>query len=708
MSQIGVQNPARRRLEKFTLTRRFSRGAATLVLSALCAHPVAVPAQSPDASGPVHVDWNLSAAQIGDTCATAINKAKQRSQVLIGVKSRRTFQNIVVPIEDLTSDLSDTTIAQQFLFQVSTSKDVRDASLKCNNDESAFLTNLSASPQLYAAVAAARESGTAKNAYDRKLTQLWLDTFKRSGAGLPTARRMQFVQLSNELTNLQNEYQNNLGNDSTTISITPAQAASLPADFLAGLKKNGSDYVVPVDESTVALFQYNERDESARRAYYLAYNNRAAAKNTQLLEEAISVRDRLAHLLGYQTWAAYQLSDRMAKSPQRVTSFLQNLDTTLLPKAREDLARLTALKAQDTHDPNAVIHPWDVGYYDNQLRKTQYAVDQNEVRQYFPVQHTVDSVLNIYHTLLGVDFKQVTPSDAWNPDVIEYQVTDSKTGRFIGTTYFDLYPRPGKYDHFANFPLLPVRVTNGAYRAPVAAIVGNWPRPAPGHPALLSHGDVVTFFHEFGHNMAALLATAPYETLSNGFVEDFVEAPSQMLENFVWQPSILKQISSNWKTGDPLPDALIEKMVRARYVDNAYDTTRQIMLAEIDMTYHTSGPHVDTTAVWDKLSAELTPMPAPAGIEPQASFGHLMGGYDAGYYGYLWSKVYAQDLFTAFLQGGLENPQVGMRYRQEILQPARTYDPDVEVQHFLGRPMNPNAFYQEFGITQPNTTGSTQ
>jgi thimet oligopeptidase len=477
------------------------------------------------------------------------------------------------------------------------------------------------------------------------------------------------------------------------VSISAAQAASLPADFVAGLKKDGTNYIVPVNESTVSTFYQNERDEAARRAYYMAYNNRQAQVNTQLLESALAVRDRLAHLLGYQSWAAYQISDRMAKSPARVTSFLNSLDARLLPPARAEVQRLAQMKGSP-------LQRWDFTYYDNQLRKTQYAVDQNEVRQYFPVQHTIDAVLNIYHTLLGVDFKQVVPSDAWNPDVIEYTVSDSRTGRLIGTTYFDLFPRPGKYDHFANFPILPVRTNaDGSYRAPIAAIVGNWPRPAPGHPALLSHDDVVTFFHEFGHNMAALLATAPYESLSNGFLWDFVEAPSQMLENFVWQPSILKQISSNWKTGAPLPDDLINALVRSRYVDDAYDYTGQILYSEVDMTYHSSGPHVDTTAVWDKLEQQLTPLPAVEGIHPQASFGHLMGGYDAGYYGYLWSKVYAQDMFTAFLQGGLENPAVGMRYRQDILEPARTYDPDVEVEHFLGRPMSPNAFYQEFEAT---------
>jgi len=684
---------------------RFSTVLAGVLLGSLAVQPFAASAQSTPS-----VDWNLTAQQIQSTCTSAIDTAKARERTLIATHGPKAFSSVVLALENLTADLNDSTIAQTFLFSVGNAKDVRDASLKCNSDESAFFTDLSASPGLYAQVAAAKRSGTARALYDRKLTDMWLDTFKRSGASLAPANRAEFVKLSNQLTDLQNKYEANLAEDHTEITISQAQAASLPADFVAGLKKSGSVYTVPVNESTISSFMQNQRDEAARKAFSTAYSNRQADTNTNLLEQALAVRDRLAHLLGYQTWAAYQLSDRMARSPDKVLKFLDALDARLLPKARQDIGALTALKAKDTGDPNAVLAPWDFAYYDNMLRKTQYAVDQNRVRQYFPVQHTIDSVLAIYHTLLGVDFKQITPSNAWNPDVLEYSVSDSKTGRFIGLTYFDLFPRAGKFTHFANFPILPVRrQPNGQDRAPIAAIVGNWPKPAPGQPALLSHDDVVTFFHEFGHNMAALLATAPYETLSNGFVEDFVEAPSQMLENFVWQPSVLKQISSNWQTGQPLPDDLIAAMVRAKYLNYAYSTTQQIKLAEVDMTYHMSGPRVDTTAQWQKLSSRLTPMPMTPGTHPQASFGHLMGGYDAGYYGYLWSLVYAQDLFTAFQSGGLENPAVGARYRQDILQPARTYDPDAEVKHFLGRPMNPNAFYEQFDNTpQGKSTGGTQ
>ncbi|MEO6913866.1 MAG: M3 family metallopeptidase [Candidatus Baltobacteraceae bacterium] len=656
----------------------------------------------PAGAAPSQENWNLTPQQIAANCTAAIATADTSIKAMLLRRSARTFESVVLPLEDATADLNDKTVAEQFLFNVATDKRVRDASLDCNNKESDFFTVVTANPDLYTALESAKRSSTAANAYQKKLTDLWLKLLERSGAGLPVAKRAEFVKLSQNLTKLQNAFAENLGNDATAIGLTGAQTQGLPTDFVATLKKDAAGtLVVPVNESTATFVLSNAKDPAARKSYYMAYNNREAGPNTKLLEEALATRDRLAHLLGYRSWAEYQLSDKMAATPLRVFSFLNGLDRAILPKAHEDIATLTALKARETGDPNALLNPWDIGYYDTQLNKTKYAVDQNAIRQYFPVQHTIDAVLGIYHKLLGVTFAHLTPANAWNPDVIEYTVSDTKTGKLIGTTYFDLFPRPGKYDHFANFGILPVRKTSSGYRPPIAAIVGNWPKPAPGHPALLSHDDVVTFFHEFGHDMAALLATAPYETLSAGFRADFVEAPSQMLENFVWQPSILKEISSNVSTGAPLPDDLIAKMVAAKYVDYAYFTTRQILYADFDMDAHTMGPHVDTTALWATVADKVSPTGMVVGTHPQAAFGHIMGGYDAGYYGYLWSKVYAQDMFTAFQKGGLENPAVGARYRKDILQPARTLEPDIEVRHFLGRPMRPDAFYQEFGIASP-------
>jgi Zn-dependent oligopeptidase len=413
------------------------------------------------------------------------------------------------------------------------------------------------------------------------------------------------------------------------------------------------------------------------------------------LQQAIAIRDRLAHLFGYSTWAAYQLDDRMAQNPQRVNRFLNDIDAAILPKAKLQEAEFSRQKG-------GPIEPSDAFYYMNRLRQTRYAVDEVAIKQYFPVQHTVDAVLGVYAKLLGVTFVKMDQPSVWNAEVVGYTVHDQDSGALLGQFYLDLFPRTGKYSHFASFNVVPRRVLpDGTVRAPVNVIVGNWSRPAPSHPATLGHDEVVIFFHEFGHNMAAMLGTQPYETLNNGFRLDFVEAPSQMLENWVWDPAILKEISANVTTGAPLPDDVIRKMVAARYVDYTLEIPVQISYAAIDMAYHSSGPHVDTTAVFGALTKRYTGYRWPSDTYAAASFTHMMSGYDAGYYGYLWSQVYAQDMFTAFKAGGLESPVVGRRYRDDILAPARLREPDAEVAAFLGRPMSPTAFYRELGIGVP-------
>ncbi|MDB5073778.1 MAG: hypothetical protein JWM87_4889 [Candidatus Eremiobacteraeota bacterium] len=680
----------------------FSRSSAAVLGAALLATlPIASPAKP--AASVLAVDWSLTPTQIAASCKTSVATLKRRIDTLVAARSSRTFTTVVLPLENASADFNDDLAAQAFLYNVSPDKAVRAASLKCSTDAGNVLSELTARPDLYRALSAAQASGTAQGAAQQKLIALWLTSLKRSGAGLPDAQRREFVALQQKLTDYQNKFGANLGNDESSIAITAAQAQPLPADFVAASLKKTADggYTVPVNESTIGPFLQNETDPAARKAYYIAYNNRGGEANVKLLADALATRDRLAHLLGYQTWAAYVLADRMASTPQRVQSFLAQIDSAILPKARQERDEDVALAKADG---KTTFDQWDQTYYENQLRKTKYTVDQNEIKQYFPVQHVIDSVLAIYQELLGVKFTRANVP-VWQPQVQAYEVADAATGKPLGRFYLDLFPRPGKYNHFANFPLIPRRVLpDGSVRLAEGSVVGNWPQPAPGKAALLQHGDVEVFFHEFGHNMALMLANEPYETLTSGFRQDFIEAPSQMLENWAWDPAILKRVSSNVTTGQPLPDALIQKMIAARYVHYALQTTQQILYATVDMQYHTAKPPVDTTAVWAATVAQTTPNQYVPGTHPQSEFGHLMGGYDAGYYGYLWSKVYAQDMFSRFKAQGLTSPAAGMAYRNEILAPARLQEPDAEVRAFLGRPMNPNAFYQELGITPPAAT----
>jgi Zn-dependent oligopeptidase len=327
-------------------------------------------------------------------------------------------------------------------------------------------------------------------------------------------------------------------------------------------------------------------------------------------------------------------------------------------------------------------------------------LSETDVQQYFPVDHVLPEVMRLYSRILGVRFQPVTPAGAWAPEVTRYAVIDSASGRTLGRLYFDLYPRPNKFQHFANFPLVPnMTRADGARQLPWTAIIGNWPLPTPGHPALLTHFNVIVLFHEFGHAMAALLDQSPYPTTSN-FRLDFVEAPSQMLENWIWQPDILKRISRHVTTGRQLPDSLIRRMIALKHLNDGVYWGRQVFYAAYDMALHTGPAGADPTRTYFDLFPRVMPFAQPAGTLPEASFNHIMGGYEAGYYGYLWAKLYSQDMFTRFARAGVLDPAAGRAYRDDILAPAGTEEPDVLVRRFLGRPMSEAAFYRELGLSE--------
>jgi thimet oligopeptidase len=676
-----------------SVLRRFlgAAGAAVVLASAAQAATPTLPADT-------GLNFSLTPAQLTQTCDAALDAAKAAiEEILVTPAQSATFATLQA-IENAEADFNDATIVQSGAYDLAPDKAVRDASLACNQKVSDYEVALSSDPRIYAIAARVATLGDAKTPADQKLDEYYIEGGKRTGAGLNPDQRAQVTALFDHLMDLERDFESALNEDNTSVPISVAEAKSLASSFVTTLAKSSNGYIVPVNESTFDEFMISEQSAAARKRFATAYADRGGLANVQRLQEAVKIRDQLARLLGFSSWAAYQLDAKMAKTPERVESLLNTVSTKLLPKADQEIATLAALKRK-SGDPTPFTS-WDYGYYENQLIRSQYQIDEETVRLYFPIDHVVSSVLDIYQNLLGVTFAEISPANAWAPGVREFSITDTASGKPIGWFFLDLYPRPGKFEHFANFPIRPGRVLpDGSYQKPISAIVGNWPLPAPGQPALLSHEDVITFFHEFGHLMHSTLSTAPYETLYGTAVRpDFVEAPSQMLENFMWQPSILKQVSSNYVTGAALPDDLIAKMIALKHVNDGYAWSTQAFYAQYDMTIHSSGPNVNVDTTWFDLKKKMTPFPSIPGTHPEAGFGHIMGGYDAGYYGYLWSRVYAQDIFTRFQKEGLENPAVGMAYRKDILEPGATIEPDVLVQNFLGRPVNPDAFYEDLGI----------
>lgn len=678
-------------------------GAAGSMIACGASRPAPVGAGTPAGSG---IEWTLSPERIATTCQAEIQQARARIEAVTRPGANPGAQpgdaaapGRLIAIETAVADMNDALVAQQLLGHTAADEAVRMASSQCNEALGAFRVALSANPAVYE-LARAAEAG-ARTQADAQLARIYVESGRRAGAGLDPATRAQVTQLLGELEKLQLAYMRAIGEDRTTIEISAEEAASLSPSFRGTLqpRPDGSPgYVVPVDFGSMERFLKSQGSGEARKRFWYAFYNRGGQANVERLEQALALRHQIARLLGFDSWAAYQLDTRMARTPARALALIEEVGARLLPRAREEIRALAQLEAE--HGDRTPFEAWDYAYYEERLEQRRFGIDTEQIRAYFPVDTFVPAALDLYGRLLGVTFQPVPSTRMWAPGVREYAIHDTASARPLGWFFLDLEPRPGKGLHYSLSGARPGRVLpDGSYQLPIAGIAGSGPAAEPGKPALLSHNDAIIFFHEIGHLMHATLSTAPYASLHGTSVRrDFVEAPSQMLENWMWEPSILKKVSRHVVTGEPLPDALIENMIARRHVADGAFWTRQAFFGIYDMTLHSAGPTVDTAKLWRDLTIELTALPPVPDTIPQASFAGFMGGYDAGYYGYLWSKVFAQDMFTVFEQGGLENPAIGMRYRREILEPGGAREPDELLARFLGRPVRTEAFYEALGL----------
>ena len=327
-------------------------------------------------------------------------------------------------------------------------------------------------------------------------------------------------------------------------------------------------------------------------------------------------------------------------------------------------------------------------------------MDEEVLREYFPADYVTKKMFEIYETLLNVRFVKVENSITWHPSVNLFEVRDEKTKELLAYFYTDMYPREGKYSHAAAFPLRTGRKVNGVYLAPISSIVANLTPPVPGKPSLLSHEEVDTLFHEFGHIMHMSLTRSSYASLSGSNVAwDFVEAPSQMLENWVWEPQILAMITQKYdRPSESMPKEMMQKLQQSRKFNLGWMNTRQLIFGIFDLTLHQSAKDLDVTETYKKIYKDLTGMDPLAETHFPATFGHIMGGYDAGYYGYLWSNVFAMDMFTKFQGKNLLSKQVGYKYRTSILEKGNTKEASLLLTEFLGRKPNSEAFFRYLGI----------
>ena len=632
----------------------------------------------------------------------AIKKADAGIAAILAVPdASRNFENTVRALDNVTDDLNTETSMTVFMQNVSPDAAARDGSRTAEDALNDWSIALGKNGAVYRALMAVPTTGL--DPVQKRLLDFSLRDYRRSGMDLAPEKRARLAEIERQLAKNQQEFAKNIADDASTVTYTAKELEGVPSSRLTTFPKSGDLYLVRVGETNYSPIVGYAKDSATREKYAFAYNRRGEQKNVELLEATLKLRAEQASILGYASPAAYETEPRMAKDPATVAAFYAKLQPLARKKAQADYDEALALKRKDVKGAKA-LDRWDVAYYRNRLLASKYAVDNEKVAEYFPSQGVFQGLLNVASTLYGIEFRDVTSAskDLWAPDVQKREVWDKATGKRLGTMFFDLFPRANKYTHAACWGLVGHRVNpDGTVQLPVSALVCNFTPPTADKPSLLPHDEVETLFHEFGHGLHNILSESTYARFAGTSVErDFVEAPSQMFENWVWDPGVLATFARHYKTGEPLPAKLLASMVAAKNVGSGLDTEGQEFYGIIDQRYHTvPGGTVDTTKAWLGGQAELTLMPGLPSTMPQASFGHLMGGYQAGYYGYLWSKVYAQDMFGRFREKGLLNPEAGAYYRAHILARGGTEDAADMVREYLGREPNQDAFLRDLGLT---------
>jgi len=681
---------------------------ATLCAVTACSHvETAGRSTSPDGLTritPALLEHRLTPEELTAACEAAEKRADARLADLVALAdAQRTFQNTFAAFEGIVVDYNDAAARLAFMKDVHPDGPVRAAGAACEQRQHQYLVALGARKDLYRAVRAARERidlSTLEPA-ERRLVEFTLRDFRRNGLELSDADLKKLVALRTRIAELETKFESHLDENKDSVQVTLAELDGLPQDFIKRLARGANgQYVITMQYPDYYPFMESARNEAARKRVYLAFDTRAAEQNLPLLTEAVALRDQAAKLLGYASHVDFTTEPRMAKSAATVAAFLSRLRGNLKPGHESLLKAMGALKVQETHDPKARLEIWDWRYYLRELREKDSSVDEEEVRSYFPADVVVAGMFQVYAQLFHVAFREVPQADVWAPGVKLYEVHEAPDGPLLAQFYLDPFPRPGKYGHAAMFPLGAARRVPQGYLLPIEALVTNFNPPANGQPSMLSMREVETLFHEFGHIMHGALTTARFGSQSGANTSlDFVEAPSQMLENWIYSPEVLKLISRDPKDASkPMPAALAQRIAKARTFDAGFVYMRQVYLATLDFSLHDGRTQVDPSALEHQLFADIVELQPDPAARAVASFGHLMGGYDGGYYGYLWSKVFAADMFTRFEAAGVLDAATGLAYRDIILASGDTEDADALLRRFLGRAPNDQAFLRQMNV----------
>ena len=607
---------------------------------------------------------------------------------LLAVRGRRTIANTLVPYDRIRAELNATGGEAQLIAAVHPDSGMRTIAEQAGQRVSSLATDLSLDRRVFDAIAAVDLRG-ADPATRYYVDRIRLE-FRLAGVDRDNATRARIRALRDELLKAGQEFSRNIRDDVRPITVdSPADLEGLPEDFLASHRPDSSGHIALTTAypDVLPVLTYAKSDDLRRRAR-VAFDTRAYPQNLAVLDRVIALRAELAQLLGYSSWADYITADKMVGSAANASAFIDRIVEASDSAAAREYRVILRRKRMD--QPGAtVVNRWESTYFAEQVRRADYDFNSQRVRPYFPYQAVKRGVLEVASRLFGVTFRPMRDAPVWHPSVEGWEMLER--GKLVGRFYLDMHPRPGKFEHAAHFG-----IRNGieGMRLPESALVANLPGGTPGDPGLMSHEDVVSLFHEFGHLMHELLGGRQrWSGLSGVRTEwDFVEAPSQMLEEWTWDPAVLAGFARHHETGEPIPAGLVGQMKRASRFGRALNVRQQMVYARVSLAVYDRPPEqVNTDSIARAVTEAYTPFPPVPDAHFQTSFGHL-DGYSAVYYTYMWSQVIAKDFFSTFDRSNLFTPGPAQRYRDAILAPGGSAPAATLVERLLGRPFEFDAW----------------
>lgn len=647
----------------------------------------------------------------------ARNRAERENLLTAG--GRYSWENFAQSMEDMEERLSRLWSPVSHLNAVMNSDALRAAYNRCLPKLSDYHTELGQDERVFRAykAIAADATFTELSAAQQKIVEHTLRDFRLSGVELGPADKRRFKEIQQELSTLASHFEENVldaTNGWELLISAEDDLAGLPESARAAARqaadqegKAGWKFSLH-GPSYVAFMSYADK-RPLRRKMYEAYVTRASNQgpqagrwdNGETIDRMLVLRAEEAQLLGYPDYAALSLVTKMAKSTAEVMGFLRDLAARSLPAARADLAELRGFATSEFGAPE--LEAWDIMYYSEKLRQRRYAFSDEDLRPYFPAPQVIAGMFGVVQRLYGLEIAQLDNPEVWHPDVRFYEIRDTR-GEVRGRFYMDLYPRPGKRGGAWMDDCISRKRTQAGVQVPVAYLVCNFTAPVGNDPALLTHDEVTTLFHEFGHGLHHMLTRVDYVGVSgiNGVAWDAVELPSQFMENWCWERQALDVLARHYRTGAPLPQELYDKMIAAKNFQSGMQMVRQLEFALFDMRLHSDfvpakGRTVES--LLDEVRSEVAVVFPPPFSRFHNSFSHIFaGGYAAGYYSYKWAEVLSADAFSKFEENGVFDRRTGEEFLHDILEQGGTYEPMELFVRFRGREPKIDALLRHSGL----------